>query len=153
MDELFIEKSLKEQKEDAEAAINELYHHMLKWDHQRHIQTPSWSDSINKQAKILKKSFKNTNVEAYCIDSINKFYLNAVNRTKDAAADANAYFTSKMSKTLPDEYQFDFILDDDNRYKWIHSRCGNRLLKTSDKFKYDTIHETDVRILPRDSIK
>ena len=55
-DEILIE-SVKDDADNVYGYIVNLWHHMLKWDHQRYIQSPSWSTSINNRANDIKKIF------------------------------------------------------------------------------------------------
>lgn len=153
IDEFVFEKSIETLAKETANLIVELWFHMLKWDHQRHIQSPGWADSINKQAVAINKDFQNKNVKNKCIENINKTYNDALKKLVSEAINHNEYLTSKPALSIPSEYSLDYILNENNRSTWIHSRCGNPLLKSSKKFKYDTIKETDVRIDPRDALK
>ena len=153
MEDMLLQESSKHDKEEFKGYVVNLWFHMLKWDHQRHIQTPGWSDTINKIAGNIYKNYKNTNIRNDYEDNIDNLYNEAVNTVISAAEKSLEYFTSKISSTIPNEYKLDYILNDKNREKWIHSRCGNPLLKSSGKFKYDTIKEVDDRIDPKYALK
>lgn len=153
MEDMLLQESSKSDKKEFKKYVVNLWFHMLKWDHQRHIQTPSWSDTINKIAGNIYKNYNIKNIRDDYEDNIDNLYNEAVNTVISAAKKNSEYFTSKISSTIPNEYKLNYILDDKNREKWIHSRCGNPLLKSSGKFKYDIIKETDVRIDPRSALK
>lgn len=155
-DDNIILESVADEVDKAYRNVVNLWHHMLKWDHQRYIQSPSWSTSINNRANDIKAVFtkKNSNtIERRLSERLNDAYDDAVDMTISIAIKEHRYMTSKIPKTIQNDYKLDYILDDNNRYKWIHTKCGNRLLSNNSDFKYDTIKETDVRIDPKDALK
>ena len=116
-----LEEMGKSEKHGAESQFERLFNHMLKYQFQRNLQSPSWINTITDASKQLSKFSRKASLWNSITEEDLQDCYNSARRTTIKKSDP--YDQSRLEHEIPINKPYDFAKENCINYEFIKTYC------------------------------